>query len=443
MSTYGEGVSITAEAPINPRWPEYGATADGSPDHEAINAALAAAASVPGGAVYLPAGTYTVDGGLALSATTAKVRMFGDGFRKTVLQREAGTTTLLTLTGDNDAGRVDLCDLTLDGNATAGLLLDVARCNDMLIRDIEVRRSTATGVRMRKVFNSFVHGLMVHSCGNGTTSPAMLLDAFDETQGGCDTVMFIGFQAEGNGGTDMRLTGAQTVNGQSFNAPSSGIAFVGGKMEGGSGTYPYIDLDYAQGTQFAAFRVVRGASRTGVLIQQVGSTSTGTTANAFANCLIDANVGAAQAHYVDQGQGSLIFNALTVLGSPSTAFFRVRSSVNVGRFKLDTGTLVTNVPTNTLVLDERAVPSVTPGSTITLPGWGEQFVSVSASATQINTITKTFRGHVVTLLFPGISTLNDGTGNLRLAGTFTSTVNDSLTLMCDGTDWYEVARSLN
>lgn len=51
-------------------------------------------------------------------------------------------------------------------------------------------------------------------------------------------------------------------------------------------------------------------------------------------------------------------------------------------------------------------------------------------------------GHTVTLIFQGILTFTDGS-NLILAGNFVTTADDTITLWCDGTNWYEKARSVN
>jgi hypothetical protein len=51
-------------------------------------------------------------------------------------------------------------------------------------------------------------------------------------------------------------------------------------------------------------------------------------------------------------------------------------------------------------------------------------------------------GQTVTLIFAGILTVTDG-GNLKLAGNFVTTADDVITLTCDGTNWYEVSRSVN
>jgi hypothetical protein len=51
-------------------------------------------------------------------------------------------------------------------------------------------------------------------------------------------------------------------------------------------------------------------------------------------------------------------------------------------------------------------------------------------------------GRRVTLIFQDILTVTDG-GNLKLNGNFVSAANATLTVTCDGTNWYEVSRSAN
>lgn len=49
----------------------------------------------------------------------------------------------------------------------------------------------------------------------------------------------------------------------------------------------------------------------------------------------------------------------------------------------------------------------------------------------------------VQLVFQGALTVADGVGNLRLAGNFVTTADDTLSLTFDGTNWVETARSVN
>ena len=88
-----------------------------------------------------------------------------------------------------------------------------------------------------------------------------------------------------------------------------------------------------------------------------------------------------------------------------------------------------------------AVPTIGSAASVTIPiGANSCFVS---GVTGITSIAASGRSNAtVTLIFQGILTVTDGS-NLKLAGNFVTTADDTLTLTCDGTNWYEVARSVN
>lgn len=64
--------------------------------------------------------------------------------------------------------------------------------------------------------------------------------------------------------------------------------------------------------------------------------------------------------------------------------------------------------------------------------------------TNITSITATNlqSGVVITLIFDGVLTFTDG-NNLKLAGNFVTTADDTITLAYDGTNFYECSRSIN
>jgi hypothetical protein len=87
------------------------------------------------------------------------------------------------------------------------------------------------------------------------------------------------------------------------------------------------------------------------------------------------------------------------------------------------------------------VVSVASAATITIPSVGD-IVNITGT-TGITSISATGQaGHRVTLVFAGALTVTDGS-NLKLNGNYTTTADDTLTLVCDGTNWYEVSRSAN
>jgi len=94
--------------------------------------------------------------------------------------------------------------------------------------------------------------------------------------------------------------------------------------------------------------------------------------------------------------------------------------------------------------NDPVLPVVASAATITLPS-GADVVSVSGT-TNITAITANgHSGRIITLVFQGALTVVRGAGLLVSAalGDFTATSNDTLTLCCDGTTWYEISRSVN
>lgn len=89
-----------------------------------------------------------------------------------------------------------------------------------------------------------------------------------------------------------------------------------------------------------------------------------------------------------------------------------------------------------------AVASVTSAAAIAIPS-GQRVVTITGT-TNITSITTTAEeaGRVVTLIFAGILTFTDGS-NLKLAGNLVTTADDTITLVCDGTNWIEIGRSVN
>lgn len=88
-----------------------------------------------------------------------------------------------------------------------------------------------------------------------------------------------------------------------------------------------------------------------------------------------------------------------------------------------------------------AMTTIASAAAITLP-IGDVFKI--SGVTNITSITNTFcLGRRVTLIFQGILTFTDGS-NLKLAGNFVTTADDTITLVCDEAgNWIETGRSVN
>lgn len=86
-------------------------------------------------------------------------------------------------------------------------------------------------------------------------------------------------------------------------------------------------------------------------------------------------------------------------------------------------------------------PDIASAGTVTI-GHDVHYAHITGT-TNINTVIASYAGKVLVLEFAAVLTVNDGTGNLVLNGNFTTSDGDTLTLICDGTNWVEISRSAN
>lgn len=94
--------------------------------------------------------------------------------------------------------------------------------------------------------------------------------------------------------------------------------------------------------------------------------------------------------------------------------------------------------TSDLPSDQNQVASA---STLAIPDNTSRLFIVSGN-TNITDIAGKREDREIVLKFNGALTVTDG-GNLSLNGNFNTTGNDTLSLACDGSTWYEVSRSVN
>ena len=93
-------------------------------------------------------------------------------------------------------------------------------------------------------------------------------------------------------------------------------------------------------------------------------------------------------------------------------------------------------------LKQAASANVASAATTALSAGNLFRITGSTGITTLNPCDTNNNGRQVVLIFDGALTVTDGS-NLKLAGNFTTTADDTLTLACDGSNWYEVARSVN
>jgi hypothetical protein len=89
---------------------------------------------------------------------------------------------------------------------------------------------------------------------------------------------------------------------------------------------------------------------------------------------------------------------------------------------------------------DAAVVDIASATTATLPVNGD-FFNITGT-TNITSVTASRPGRMVVLKFADILTFTDGS-NLKIAGDLVTSADDTISLVCDGTNWYEVCRSVN
>ena len=91
--------------------------------------------------------------------------------------------------------------------------------------------------------------------------------------------------------------------------------------------------------------------------------------------------------------------------------------------------------------NDPVLPVVASAATLTLPtAWDVVSISGTTTITYINP--NGHSGRIVTLLFQGALTVTRGS-NVQISSNFVTTAQDTLTMCCDGTNWYEIGRAVN
>jgi len=214
-------------------------------------------------------------------------------------------------------------------------------------------------------------------------------------------------------------TGDKTIDIQSFTVPDSAITAGSGIVNiataTGDVTGPSSSTDNA---------IVRFDSTTGKVIQNSGITVSDVNKVVFPDASFDpALITFYTGYTMGIGSASLYVKA--------SGAFQFVNTANADVFGM-------NASTNVFFTYKGA--DVASASAI-VPTGNVFHVTGTTSITSI-TATNVPAGARLVLIFDGILTFTDG-NNLKLAGDFTTSADDTITLIYDGTNFYEVARSVN
>ncbi len=219
-----------------------------------------------------------------------------------------------------------------------------------------------------------------------------------------------------------------------------------GQLTGGSASVPGLDLtgsgSYA-GVQFTGCRFFNSKG-SGVKVRGTSGFN-----GMFTGCVVESNGSGAVAgeNYgmmIDTGHNpSARVYSCIFYGNSGADIYTSPTSRNYVIDGCDLAGALTNLGSGKLIGDiaSDASTDIASAGTITVYPYGTYY---NITGTQnITGISATWKGHVITLRFTSSLAVVDDSQNLRLAGHFMATSNDTLTLICDGAEWIEVARSTN
>lgn len=399
---------------------DYGAIGDGlSDDTAAVQSALTAAL---GKTLYFPVGTYVITTGLTGSASST--RICGDGKGSSVLKYDgSGTALTWGLGGSIPNMQFVLEGIRIDGSSAGVCGLKLTGFQDFTLIDCDVI-GFATG-----------YGVWLDNCNSGVSfNTDIRQNAVGWRVGNAANLnTFIGGQCTGNGYGIHVYSNCECNTWIATNISSCSQLYAVYLQAGQLNTLDHCYFENNTG----------GGGSATVFVGDDTDTESAHFTRLLHNRFTE--VGVVYMVRVYRGQESMIVGNLHG-GSGATALVRVDGN-GVDTVIRDnakgTAALLSDAGVRTSLTGPNAftaVPSLASQATLTLPGHpGIVEVTGTTSITGVNARAV---GERVTLVFTGILTVTDG-GNLKLAGNFVTSADDTITLVSDGTNWIEVARAVN
>ena len=501
VKTYVEAHAGSSLEPFsNVKASTYGAKGDGSTDDAAaIQKALTAAKEAGGGIVYLPPGTYIVKSTLKIdnnvtlmgAGSTASIVKLGNKANKNILECERNGKGGAT----GGASGFRICHLGFDGNkaenTSGGFELDglTYSLHDLYIHDLagqfhsemsrenpgENMEAVLSGIRYMDCGGAFrfagphdsvASNVIVRRAGEGACleAPAPSSWADCHTYGNTDygivadsTTNWSNCQAEGTKKAKLRIIGAEVV-------------WIGGRIFSAGGEDKKLGIEFAEsGTANIIGVKIENCDAGSLIFTSPGYRSIisgeawGSEAKPAVTGAPDASVDlfdltvAAPLTYPETGFGStrqfggFLFEDAGDMRIASRIAFMERGSApgqaedQAKVYAIDDGAgktgLRARMPTGTdVVLAKQATGAqeIASGSTITPLDAGPVTVIKLTGTAEVKKITATRPNHMLAIIFTATAKLVDGE-NLKLIESKAGTADDVVTLVCDGTNWYQCA----
>ena len=470
----------------------YGAVGNGiADDTAAIQAAITAAAVIAATTavdVYFPSGRYLYS---ALNVNTGNMRLRGEIGAVLVKSTTTGNgITIKGLAGRIYNNRVDSLVFTNASTASAGAQIHFENLGQTVISNVTVANTTAApfkGLDFLNVSQYFLDGTQVQGCGsNGVT----ISDCSDHYFSDCRSDANVG-----SGWVFDTCSGGYSSQLTAFGNTASAFvtqATIGSPVLGVLNQCSYLFFVNCVGDTSGSHNWFLQSTFDSVLSGCWGSTQSNATndLNGFVvyNCtcvtlqgcvalgnngpgfyVSGTNVGVqiTGGYALNNGKHSAFsyFSGYFVTGTTSVQLSNIFAASIPGGGSQTTGLIVGSAITRlqmtgcdlsgcTVPYNFIGVPatlkesgnytglSTVIASAATLPVPFFDSVFTVSGTTGITDITGKAAGRTIVLIFQGILTVTDG-GNLKLNGNYTTTADDTITLISDGTSWFEAARSVN
>lgn len=406
-----------------------------------------------GGKVSIGPGTVSIATGITVNGD--KVQIEGAGIGSTILDYTGGNTALTFATTGGVSKGHQLSDLTIKVGAdqTGNVVQFTGGDMRWAIRDVLILNpnpgfTLGTGIEFLNCQNGSVWNLTVRSDDSSKLwAKGINIDINDAVNRG-NIMFFGGLVSNSTIGASIAVSGP----GNAIN----NCAFYGTKFVNFSGINPdnttAVDINgQADETGFYSCHFERFQNG----IDNDLADSMAVIGCIFSNIKNQANsagdairVTSAEAATILSNRIASCYNGVILDGTTKTAL------VTEGRWTVTNSTFSdtsTGAQGNFYIAGASITPSGDPvrkslasGASITLPRGNYVLITGTAAITSINA-SALDKGRIVVLEFSGTAAttgLTDGS-NLKLAGNFVYTPDDTVTLICDGTNWVELSRSVN
>jgi hypothetical protein len=486
---------------------QFGAVGDGTTnDTAAIQAAINYVQSIGEGRVHFPAGAYACTGPITITSSNISLTGDGVGATFIGTSMTSGDFILFK-NPSGTLNNIGMRDLTVIGgaqNQTSGALVKLSDCYGVFFSNVELRDYFGC-LHLETVVEAFFSSVNLRSDNNFTSikvdSYLLRLSQSAEDKP-CSEVHFVGIDWRGERafGSNYLYYGilAEAFDGVWFEGAHLGFcqaAAIYIKPQSTTASCTGFNLTNGwldQVPNGPGLHIVEPAGYTGYQgahsfhISQISGCYRGVQVNCLTKVPFSIKIGLAyfinyDAVFIQKGNdisisidgtheinttggggvvidgsgtGYKINAAIEKTGAtaPNTGIYLSGSVDQIeisGRFK-ECVADITNVGTGRNIqigniLTDKSISNVTaasPSGIITLPLAEKTFFLQPVNPVgAINTVSAA-KGKIVTLISTGTVTVNDS-NNLRLNGAFAMQGSYTLTLICDGTDWYELSRSTN